>query len=215
MMFSTRSEYGVRVMIAARAPARRGPGPAGRDRRGRERCRSPTSSSWCRACARPSSCRSTRGAHGGYELARDPAEITMAEVVHALEETIVPMQCFERARRRRRVLCNHELRRLRELRHEAAVDPRAGRRRAGARADDARGAGEFAEQRRRRRASRRSGTGAARAAPRAHDHLNEHRRSEPSPMADLEIQNLHVNVEGKEILQGRRPDGRRAARCTR
>ena len=32
---------------------------------------------------------STRGAHGGYELSRDPAEITMAEVVQALEGSLV------------------------------------------------------------------------------------------------------------------------------
>ena len=33
-------------------------------------------------------------------------------------------------------------------------------------------------------------------------------------MADLEIQNLHVNVEGKEILKGVDLEGP-AARCTR
>ena len=51
---------------------------------------------------------STRGAHGGYELSRDPADITMADVVHALEETIVPMQCVSDLGTGR-MLCNHEL----------------------------------------------------------------------------------------------------------
>jgi len=37
--------------------------------------------------------RSTRGAHGGYELTRPPAEIGMGEVVRALEGPIVPMVC--------------------------------------------------------------------------------------------------------------------------
>ncbi len=36
---------------------------------------------------------STRGAHGGYELARDPALIRMGEVVTALEGPIAPMVC--------------------------------------------------------------------------------------------------------------------------
>jgi Rrf2 family transcriptional regulator, cysteine metabolism repressor len=36
---------------------------------------------------------STRGAHGGYELARDPEAITMGEVVRALEGPIAPMIC--------------------------------------------------------------------------------------------------------------------------
>jgi len=36
---------------------------------------------------------STRGAHGGYELARPPADITMGEVLRALEGPIAPMIC--------------------------------------------------------------------------------------------------------------------------
>ena len=36
---------------------------------------------------------STRGAHGGYELARPPESITMAEVLRALEGPIAPMMC--------------------------------------------------------------------------------------------------------------------------
>ena len=36
---------------------------------------------------------STRGAHGGYELARPPAEIRMSEVLRALEGPIAPMIC--------------------------------------------------------------------------------------------------------------------------
>lgn len=37
---------------------------------------------------------STRGAHGGYALARPAAEITMAEVVEALEGSIAPIECI-------------------------------------------------------------------------------------------------------------------------
>jgi Rrf2 family transcriptional regulator, cysteine metabolism repressor len=36
---------------------------------------------------------STRGAHGGYELARQPGEIKMSEVLRALEGPIAPMIC--------------------------------------------------------------------------------------------------------------------------
>jgi len=36
---------------------------------------------------------STRGARGGYALARRPAEITMAEVLRALEGPLAPMIC--------------------------------------------------------------------------------------------------------------------------
>jgi Rrf2 family transcriptional regulator, cysteine metabolism repressor len=37
---------------------------------------------------------SRRGAHGGYTLARQPEEITMAEVVRALEGDIAPIECI-------------------------------------------------------------------------------------------------------------------------
>ncbi len=36
---------------------------------------------------------STRGAHGGYELTRSPAEIGMTDVLRALEGPIAPMIC--------------------------------------------------------------------------------------------------------------------------
>ncbi len=36
---------------------------------------------------------STRGAHGGYELTRPPATISMADVLRALEGPIAPMIC--------------------------------------------------------------------------------------------------------------------------
>lgn len=51
--------------------------------------------------------RSTRGAHGGYRLTRPAAEITMDEVVQALEGPLTPMDCFD-DEGVRRVLCSHE-----------------------------------------------------------------------------------------------------------
>ncbi len=49
---------------------------------------------------------STRGAHGGYRLARPAAEITMVEVVEALEGKIAPMECFHETPAGK-VLCSH------------------------------------------------------------------------------------------------------------
>jgi Rrf2 family cysteine metabolism transcriptional repressor len=50
---------------------------------------------------------STRGAYGGYRLARPANEIDMLEVVQALEGPIAPMECFH-TDREGRVLCSHE-----------------------------------------------------------------------------------------------------------
>ena len=51
---------------------------------------------------------STRGAHGGYRLARPPQEIAMDEVVLALEGSLAPMECFVDDRSEDgRVLCSH------------------------------------------------------------------------------------------------------------
>lgn len=50
---------------------------------------------------------STRGAHGGYRLARPAEQITMLEVVEALEGPVAPMECFH-TDREGRVLCSHE-----------------------------------------------------------------------------------------------------------
>ena len=49
----------------------------------------------------------TRGAHGGYLLARPPEEITMDAVVLALEGAIAPMDCFFDDRDGR-VSCAHQ-----------------------------------------------------------------------------------------------------------
>jgi len=51
---------------------------------------------------------STRGAHGGYQLARPPEEIEMLDVVQALEGPIAPMECFHEEREGK-VLCSHEV----------------------------------------------------------------------------------------------------------
>ncbi|MGO9788468.1 MAG: RrF2 family transcriptional regulator [Solirubrobacteraceae bacterium] len=50
---------------------------------------------------------SARGARGGYWLARPAQEITMYEVIAALEGTIAPMECFVHDNIER-VLCSHQ-----------------------------------------------------------------------------------------------------------
>jgi len=55
---------------------------------------------------------STRGAHGGYRLAREPETIRMDEAVLALEGAVAPMACFVddsagELGHEGRVLCSH------------------------------------------------------------------------------------------------------------
>jgi Rrf2 family protein len=51
---------------------------------------------------------STRGAHGGYRLARAAEDVRMDEVVLALEGTVAPMSCFvDDVAGDGKVLCNH------------------------------------------------------------------------------------------------------------
>jgi Rrf2 family cysteine metabolism transcriptional repressor len=105
MIFSSKAEYGVRLMVEL----------------GRQTPEQPTS---LKAIAdaeglplayleqvvarlrKADLVMSARGAHGGYWLARDPAQITMFEVVSALEGTIAPMECFVHDEMER-VVCSH------------------------------------------------------------------------------------------------------------
>ena len=68
MMFSTKAEYGVRVMVELGRGTGGDPIPL-----------------------------AEIAARGGYMLARSPAEITMAEVVSALEGSIAPIECISEA----------------------------------------------------------------------------------------------------------------------
>jgi Rrf2 family transcriptional regulator, cysteine metabolism repressor len=107
MMFSTRAEYGVRVMIAL--GRRREEGPVSlAEVADSEGLPLPYLEHLVARLREAGLVRSKRGAHGGYELDRSAQKITMAEVVAALEGTLVPMQCFTEPFSGR-VLCNHEL----------------------------------------------------------------------------------------------------------
>ena len=105
MIFSSKAEYGVRLMVEL----------------GRQSPEQPTS---LKAIAdaeglplayleqvvarlrRADLVMSARGAHGGYWLARDAAEITMYDVVAALEGPIAPMECFVHDQMER-IVCSH------------------------------------------------------------------------------------------------------------
>jgi Rrf2 family transcriptional regulator, cysteine metabolism repressor len=106
MLFSTKAEYGVRLMVEL----------------GRQPGSAPVSLSAVAEAERlPLSylehlvaklrnaglVSSTRGAHGGYRLAQPAATITLDEVVEALEGQIAPMECFHETPEGK-VLCSHE-----------------------------------------------------------------------------------------------------------
>src|ERR1700681_3575904 len=93
MMFSTRAEYGVRVMVDL---ARRGgAGPVSlAELGGGGGLPLPYLEPLVARLRRAGLIESRRGARGGYLLAREPAQITMAEVVEALEGRIAPIECI-------------------------------------------------------------------------------------------------------------------------
>jgi Rrf2 family transcriptional regulator, cysteine metabolism repressor len=99
MMFSTKAEYGVRVMVEL---ARRAGVEGG--------CPIPLAEiaaddglplayleHLVARLRRAGLVDSRRGSRGGYMLARPSSEITMAEVVEALEGSIAPIECISEA----------------------------------------------------------------------------------------------------------------------
>src|SRR5512133_3388362 len=106
MLFSTKAEYGVRLMIElGRQP---GSEPVALSAVA-EAERLPLSylEHLVAKLRQAGLVTSTRGAHGGYQLARPAEQITMDEVVEALEGQIAPMECFYEAPEGK-VLCSHE-----------------------------------------------------------------------------------------------------------
>ena len=93
MMFSTKAEYGVRVMVAL--ARRNGEAPISlaeiADDDGLPLAYLEHLVARLRKAGLVDS---RRGAHGGYLLARPAGEITMAEVVSALEGSIAPIECI-------------------------------------------------------------------------------------------------------------------------
>lgn len=106
MLFSTKAEYGVRLMVELGRQPDTGPVSLGAIA---EAERLPLSylEHLVAKLRQAGLVTSTRGAHGGYSLAHPAEKITMVEVVEALEGPIAPMECFYEAPEGK-VLCSHE-----------------------------------------------------------------------------------------------------------
>ncbi len=96
MKFSTRSEYGVRVMVTLARVYGDGPLSLSGIAR-RERLPHAYLEQLIGDLRRAGLVHAHRGQSGGYELSRDPAEISMAEVIRALEGPILQMPCAGQA----------------------------------------------------------------------------------------------------------------------
>ena len=93
MMFSTKAEYGVRVMAHLARTGGDDPISLGTiaDSEGLPLA---YLEHLVQRLRKAGLVESRRGAHGGYTLARDAGEISMAEVVRALEGDIAPIECI-------------------------------------------------------------------------------------------------------------------------
>ena len=93
MMFSTKAEYGVRVMVELARHDGDAPVPLAEIA---ETDGLPLAylEHLVARLRRAELVVSRRGARGGYLLARPAADITMAEIVEALEGTIAPIECI-------------------------------------------------------------------------------------------------------------------------
>jgi Rrf2 family transcriptional regulator, cysteine metabolism repressor len=106
MLFSTKAEYGVRLMVELGRSE--GSGPVALSAIAEAEMLPLSYLEHLVAKLRSAGLvTSTRGAHGGYSLARPAAEIDMLDVVQALEGPIAPMECFYELPDGR-VLCSHE-----------------------------------------------------------------------------------------------------------
>jgi Rrf2 family transcriptional regulator, cysteine metabolism repressor len=93
MMFSTKAEYGVRVMVELARHDGETPVPLAEVA---ETDGLPLAylEHLVARLRRAGLVESRRGARGGYLLARPALDITMAEIVEALEGTIAPIECI-------------------------------------------------------------------------------------------------------------------------
>jgi Rrf2 family cysteine metabolism transcriptional repressor len=99
MMFSTKAEYGVRVMVALAQRAQKssaGEEPVVPLAEIAEHDGLPLAylEHLVARLRKSGLIESRRGSRGGYMLARPASEITMAEVVEALEGAIAPIECI-------------------------------------------------------------------------------------------------------------------------
>jgi Rrf2 family protein len=104
--FSAKTEYGVRLMVALGRDAHDGPTSL---KAIAEAEGLPLSylEHVVASLKRAGLVTSSRGAHGGYRLAKPAADVAMDEVVLALEGAIAPMECFVHVPTER-VACSHQ-----------------------------------------------------------------------------------------------------------
>jgi len=93
MMFSTKAEYGIRVLVDLARRASDEPVPLG-DVAEANGLPLAYLEHLVARLRKAGLVESRRGARGGYLLARPADEITMAEVVEALEGSIAPIDCI-------------------------------------------------------------------------------------------------------------------------
>ena len=133
MMFSTKAEYGVRVMVelARRAGRQTGVGDPISLAEIAEHDGLPLAylEHLVARLRKAGLVDSRRGSRGGYLLARAAGEITMAEVVEALEGSIAPIECISQASDGS-IVCSRESDPDHVCPDQAAVDARAWRDRA-------------------------------------------------------------------------------------
>jgi Rrf2 family transcriptional regulator, cysteine metabolism repressor len=96
MMFSTKAEYGVRVMVELARRADEDPVPLA-EIAAHDGLPLAYLEHLVARLRKAGLVDSRRGSRGGYLLARTPQEITMAEVVAALEGAIAPIECISEA----------------------------------------------------------------------------------------------------------------------
>jgi Rrf2 family protein len=96
MMFSTKAEYGVRVMVELARRAGEEPIPLAEIAADGGLPLAYLEHLVARL-RKAGLVDSRRGSHGGYLLARPASQITMAEVVEALEGSIAPIECISEA----------------------------------------------------------------------------------------------------------------------
>jgi Rrf2 family protein len=106
MTFSSKAEYGVRLMVELGRQDGEGPTSL-KAIAGAEELPLSYLEHVVASLKRAGLVESSRGAHGGYTLARPAEEIAMDEVVLALEGSIAPMECFTSVPPGR-VACSHE-----------------------------------------------------------------------------------------------------------
>jgi Rrf2 family transcriptional regulator, cysteine metabolism repressor len=96
MMFSTKAEYGVRVMVELARRVGDDPVPLA-EIAAHDGLPLAYLEHLVARLRKAGLVDSRRGSRGGYMLAREASEITMAEVVEALEGSIAPIECISQA----------------------------------------------------------------------------------------------------------------------